>query len=102
MQLRKCCNHPYLFPDQEPAGAPEYGSHIMEASGKLILVDRIIDKVVLKGEKLLLFSGFTKTLDIIEDYLKFKKIGLCRLDGTTDLDDREEQINDFNSPTSNK
>jgi len=64
----------------------------MQASGKLILVDRLLNKIFAKGEQVLLFSCFTKTLDIIEDYLANKKVGYCRLDGTMDLDDREEQI----------
>ena len=51
---------------------------------------------------MLLFSGFTKLLDIIEDYLHWKKVGYCRLDGTTDLDDREAQIDDFMTPGTDK
>jgi SNF2 family DNA or RNA helicase len=29
MQLRKVCNHPYLFEGVEPEGAEEYGEHII-------------------------------------------------------------------------
>lgn len=50
MQLRKCCNHPYLFPGVEEEGAPEYGEHIVEASGKLMFVDRLVKKVIGQGE----------------------------------------------------
>jgi hypothetical protein len=39
MQLRKVCNHPYLFEGVEPPGSDEFGEHIVEASGKLTLVD---------------------------------------------------------------
>ena len=42
MQLRKVCNHPYLFEGVEPEGADEFGEHIVEASGKLTLVDRLL------------------------------------------------------------
>ena len=55
-----------------------------------------------KGEQVLLFSCFTKTLDIIEDYLVYKGVGYCRLDGATELEEREEQINDFVSPGTDK
>lgn len=29
IQLRKVCNHPYLFTGQEPDGAPELGEHLI-------------------------------------------------------------------------
>lgn len=44
MQLRKVCNHPYLFHGGEPVGSEEYGEHIIEASGKLIVVDKLLMK----------------------------------------------------------
>lgn len=102
MQLRKCCNHPYIFPDEEPHGAEEYGDHIMNASGKLILVDRLLKKIIWRNEQALLFSCFTKTLDVVEDYLVHNDVQYCRLDGTTDLDEREEQIEDFMTEGSRK
>lgn len=46
MQLRKVCNHPYLFEGIEAEGADEFGEHLVEASGKLTLVDRLLKKVL--------------------------------------------------------
>jgi SNF2 family DNA or RNA helicase len=47
MQLRKCANHPYLFPGVEPKADSEEEEvrHLLEASGKLLLVDKLLDKV---------------------------------------------------------
>ncbi len=39
MQLRKVCNHPYLFEGMEPEGEDEFGEHLVQASGKLLLFD---------------------------------------------------------------
>ena len=39
MQLRKVCNHPYVFPGAEPEPFQE-GDHIWQNSGKLALLDR--------------------------------------------------------------
>ena len=50
MQLRKVCNHPYLFEGVEPEGSEIYGEHIVEASGKLIIVDKLLKKATDKGE----------------------------------------------------
>lgn len=41
-------------------------------------------------------------LDILEDYCIARGFEYCRLDGNTDLVDREEQIEDFTSPNSKK
>ena len=46
MQLRKVCNHPYLFDGIEPEGSEVYGEHLFEASGKLKLVDEILKKTI--------------------------------------------------------
>jgi len=50
MQLRKVCNHPYLFEGVEPEGADEFGDHLIEASGKLLFVDRLLQKILPKKE----------------------------------------------------
>jgi SWI/SNF-related matrix-associated actin-dependent regulator of chromatin subfamily A member 5 len=41
-------------------------------------------------------------LDILEDYCIFRKYTYCRLDGNTELDDREKFIADFTGPGSDK
>jgi SWI/SNF-related matrix-associated actin-dependent regulator of chromatin subfamily A member 5 len=45
MQLRKVCNHPYLFPDIEDKKADEYGEHIVTNCGKMIFLDKLLTKV---------------------------------------------------------
>ena len=102
MQLRKVCNHPYLFDCVEPQGADEYGEHVVEASGKLVLVDRLLKKTIAAGEQALLFSGFTTMLDILEDFCTMRGLDFCRLDGSTSLEDRELQISEFTRKGSKK
>ena len=100
MQLRKVCNHPYLFEGVEPEGADEFGEHLVEASGKLTLVDRLLKRILPKKEQILLFSCFTQTLNIIEDFCAMRGISYCRLDGSTSLEDREENIQEFTKENS--
>lgn len=45
MQLRKACNHPYLFDGIEEEGAPILGKHIIDASGKLRVLDKLLVKL---------------------------------------------------------
>lgn len=73
MQLRKVCNHPYLF-DGAEAGPPYTdGPHLWESSGKMILLHKLLAKLKEKGSRILIFCQMTRVLDILEDY--------CRLVG---------------------
>lgn len=56
MQLRKACQHPFLFQGVEPADSPEYGEHIVEASGKLLFVDKLLQRIFAAKEQCLIFS----------------------------------------------
>lgn len=50
MQLRKVCQHPFLFEGVEPEDSPEYGEHIVEACGKLQFVDKLLEKILAAKE----------------------------------------------------
>jgi SWI/SNF-related matrix-associated actin-dependent regulator of chromatin subfamily A member 5 len=50
MQLRKVCNHPYQIQAAEPD--PYYsGDHVIEASGKFIVLEKLINELVIKQKK---------------------------------------------------
>jgi SWI/SNF-related matrix-associated actin-dependent regulator of chromatin subfamily A member 5 len=44
----------------------------------------------------------TRLLDILEDYMLLKQYKYCRIDGNTDGLDRENMIDAFNAPDSEK
>jgi SWI/SNF-related matrix-associated actin-dependent regulator of chromatin subfamily A member 5 len=100
MQLRKACNHPYLFDGIEPEDAEEYGEHLVENCGKFRFMDRLLKKIKEKNEQVLIFSNFTSLLDILEDYCRMREYKFCRLDGSTELEDRDVAIRDFTKPDS--
>lgn len=102
IQLRKVCNHPYLFEGQEDENQDELGEHLVTASGKMIFLDKMVKRCIADKNQMLIFSGFTMMLDILEDYCCYKGIEYCRLDGNTPLEDRETQIDDFTSPDTDK
>lgn len=70
-QLRKCVDHPYLFDGVEPEPF-ELGEHLVEASAKLVTLDRILNSAKVNGHKVLLFSQMTRMLDILQDYLHYR------------------------------
>jgi SNF2 family DNA or RNA helicase len=93
MQLRKICNHPYLFRDD---GGWEQNDDLIRCSGKFELLDRIFPKLMASGHRVLIFSQMTSLLNILEDYFNYRKIMYLRLDGSTKADDRG--IPSFSSP----
>ncbi|XP_027335787.1 ATP-dependent helicase BRM-like [Abrus precatorius] len=97
MELRKTCNHPLL---NYPFFSDLSKDFIVRSCGKLWILDRILIKLQRTGHRVLLFSTMTKLLDILEEYLQWRRLVYRRIDGTTSLEDRESAIVDFNSPDS--
>jgi len=96
MQLRKACNHPYLFEwPVDEKGEEIIDEELIKVSGKLQLLDRVLDKFQKEGHKVLIFSQMTKMLDILEDYMAFRNYKCCRLDGSTAQVDRQQSIEEF-------
>ena len=48
-------------------------SLLVQSSGKLVLVDKLLPKLKAGGHKILIFSQMIRVLDIIEDYLIYKR-----------------------------
>ncbi|XP_049923606.1 chromodomain-helicase-DNA-binding protein 3 isoform X3 [Epinephelus moara] len=103
MDLKKCCNHPYLFPvasmeaQKTPNGAYE-GSALTKASGKLMLLQKMLRKLKEQGHRVLVFSQMTKMLDLLEDFLDHEGYKYERIDGGITGALRQEAIDRFNAP----
>ncbi|XP_069320463.1 probable global transcription activator SNF2L1 isoform X5 [Eulemur rufifrons] len=102
MQLRKCCNHPYLFDGAEPGPPYTTDEHVVSNSGKMVVLDKLLAKLKEQGSRVLIFSQMTRLLDILEDYCMWRGYDYCRLDGQTPHEEREEAIEAFNAPNSSK
>uniref|UniRef100_A0A8C1JB27 SWI/SNF related, matrix associated, actin dependent regulator of chromatin, subfamily a, member 5 n=1 Tax=Cyprinus carpio TaxID=7962 RepID=A0A8C1JB27_CYPCA len=102
MQLRKCCNHPYLFDGAEPGPPYTTDLHLVVNSGKMAVLDKLLPKLKEQGSRVLIFSQMTRVLDILEDYCMWRNYGYCRLDGQTPHEERQISINAFNEPNSSK
>ena len=102
MQLRKCCNHPYLFNGAEAGPPYTTDKHLIDNCGKMVILDKLLTKLQTQGSRVLIFSQMTRMLDIIEDYAGWRKYQFCRLDGQTSYEEREKSIEEFNKPGSKK
>ncbi|KAL9647454.1 hypothetical protein ABK040_006815 [Willaertia magna] len=101
MQLRKVCNHPFLFDfDTNPYSDEEYYDLLIRSSGKFELLDRILPKLKRCGHRVLLFSQMTQLLDIMEEFLTHRDYKYMRLDGNVKHSDRGTLIKDFNASNS--
>jgi SWI/SNF-related matrix-associated actin-dependent regulator of chromatin subfamily A member 5 len=102
MQLRKCCNHPYLFDGAEPGPPYTTDEHLVYNSGKMLILDRILTRFREQGSRVLIFSQMSRVLDILEDYCVFRNHQYCRIDGGTAHEDRIAAIDNYNAPGSEK
>jgi SWI/SNF-related matrix-associated actin-dependent regulator of chromatin subfamily A member 5 len=66
MQLKKVCNHPYIFQGAEPGPPYIEGEHLVKNCGKMVLLDKLLNRLHQNGNRVLIFSQMTKMLDILE------------------------------------
>ncbi|KAH7202170.1 SNF2 family N-terminal domain-containing protein [Fusarium oxysporum] len=98
-QLRLVCNSPHNFYNPWIASTDlPVDDSIVTASGKMLLLDRLLPRLFQDDHKVLIFSQFTTQLDILEDYCReLRGWKVCRIDGSVAQDSRRTQIADFNS-----
>ncbi|XP_029525089.2 chromodomain-helicase-DNA-binding protein 6-like isoform X2 [Oncorhynchus nerka] len=107
MELRKCCNHPYLIKGAEEkildsfrkTHSPDAWDFqlqaMIQAAGKLVLIDKLLPKLIAGGHKVLVFSQMVRCLDILEDYLIQRRYTYERIDGRVRGNLRQAAIDRF-------
>ncbi|KAA0719516.1 Chromodomain-helicase-DNA-binding protein 8 [Triplophysa tibetana] len=114
MELRKCCNHPYLITGAEekivaelrevydPMAADFHLQALVRSAGKLVLLDKLLPRLKAGGHKVLIFSQMVRCLDILEDYLIHKRYLYERIDGRVRGNLRQAAIDRFSKPDSDR
>ncbi|XP_059368476.1 chromodomain-helicase-DNA-binding protein 9-like isoform X5 [Carassius carassius] len=114
MELRKCCNHPYLIKGAEekiledfkdvysPTSVDFHLQAMIQSAGKLVLIDKLLPKMKAGGHKVLIFSQMVRCLDILEDYLIQKRYLYERIDGRVRGNLRQAAIDRFSKPDSDR
>ena len=103
MQARLACNSPHNFywpwPDEDDTTPVD--STLITASGKILLLDRLLPRLFALQHKVLIFSQFKTTLDILSSYLTtLRHWPTCRIDGSVSQTERSSQIRAFNTDAS--
>ncbi|XP_047172708.1 probable helicase CHR10 [Vigna umbellata] len=70
---------------------------LYQASGKLLILDQLLQKLHYSGHRVLLFAQMTHTLDILQDFLELRKYSYERLDGSIRAEERFAAIRSFSS-----
>jgi SNF2 family DNA or RNA helicase len=107
MQLRKCCNHLFLLTGiEEEFRAMQRieglklseGDILVKASGKLVLLDKLLPRLKENGHRILIFSQFKIMLDVLEDYFNARTVKFERIDGSITGKKRQQAIDRFQAP----
>ncbi|KAK8465456.1 hypothetical protein PHAVU_009G088700 [Phaseolus vulgaris] len=104
MELRKLCCHPYMLEGVEPDidDAKEAYKQLLESSGKLQLLDKMMVKLKEQGHRVLIYSQFQHMLDLLEDYCTYKNWQYERIDGKVGGAERQVRIDRFNAKNSSR
>ncbi|ETV86000.1 hypothetical protein H257_02499 [Aphanomyces astaci] len=104
MELRKCCNHPYLNNGVEDAICErvttdaERFEMLVKCCGKMVLLDKLLPKLKEGGHKVLIFSQMVRVLDLLEDYIRGMGYLYERLDGNIRGNERQAAVDRFVKP----
>lgn len=66
-------------------------------SGKLTVLDGLLTKLKMQGHRVLIYSQMTKMIDLLEEYMAYRKHKYMRLDGSSKISDRRDMVADFQS-----
>ncbi|EKX73997.1 helicase family member protein [Theileria equi strain WA] len=98
MELKKVCNHPFLC--YEPEDRQQWLNGLIYGSGKICLLDKLLQRLKEKGHRVLIFSQMVRMLNIISEYLTLRGFKHQRLDGTMGKEVRKKAMDHFNDPNS--
>ncbi|CAL1403659.1 unnamed protein product [Linum trigynum] len=106
VELKKCCNHPFLFESADHGyGGDTFddGSkleRIILSSGKLVILDKLLVRLHETKHRVLIFSQMVRMLDILAEYMSHRGFQFQRLDGSTKAELRHQAMEHFNAPGS--
>lgn len=100
MQFRNICGSPYLYYDPYPIDYDDrwttpFANDVLQKSGKVRMLHLLVEKLIAENHKILIFSQFTKMLDLLALHFDEYDIAYSRLDGDVKQEDRDAEIAAF-------
>ncbi|KDR66636.1 hypothetical protein GALMADRAFT_147682 [Galerina marginata CBS 339.88] len=102
LMLREVTCRPYLFGGAEPGTPYIADEHLIQNSGRMLILDKLLLSMKEKGSRALIFSQMSRVFGILEDYCLFRQYKLCLNDSSTSHEDHIAVIDDYNKPGSEK
>lgn len=93
--LKQICDHPALYLKEEPP--PGGGDRLAARSGKLALLDELLDTVLAEDGSVLVFTQYVAMARLITSHLGARAIPVDLLHGGTPVPERERMVDRFQS-----
>jgi chromodomain-helicase-DNA-binding protein 1 len=98
VELKKCCNHVHLVrPVTTPVDLNEHLQDLLRGSGKLAVLDKLLMRLRETDHRVLIFSQMVRMLDILAEYLQYRRLPFQRLDGNVHGELRKQAMEHFNA-----
>lgn len=98
--LRKICNHPDLLTREISSHRAGYGDPTK--SGKMQVVKALLELWTSQGHRTLLFTQTRQMLDILEPFVGRMNMSYLRMDGSTQISQRQNLVSSFNNDSQYK
>ena len=86
--LKQICNHPAQYLGED-------GDRLTERSGKLELLDELLDTILSEGSSVLVFTQYVAMAKLLSRHLRDREIGEMLLHGGTAVKQRERMVERF-------
>ncbi|MFI7020524.1 DEAD/DEAH box helicase [Streptomyces sp. NPDC050164] len=91
--LKQICNHPALYLKEEPARPG--GDRLAARSGKLVLLDELLDTLLAEDGSALVFTQYVGMARLITSHLATRAVPVDLLHGGTPVPERERMVDRF-------
>ena len=73
---------------------PKYGCLVTDCA-KMRIYDELVTRLYAEKHRCLVFCQMTRMIDILEDFMTWKKMSFFRLDGSTSIADRRYMVEEY-------
>ena len=69
--------------------------NMIHDSGKMSVLDKLLANLKCEGHRVLVYSQMTRMIDILEEFMAYRRYKYIRLDGSSRISDRRDMVADF-------
>lgn len=66
-------------------------------SGKMVVLDKLLSNLKSEDHRVLIYSQMTRVIDLLEEFMAYRRYKYIRLDGSSKISDRRDMVADFQS-----